>query len=659
MSLVALKRYIFEDELENKIFSAILLERRKVSFIIFPKDSLMLSITDVTYTIGGRMLLDRASLSISEGQRIGLVGPNGTGKSTLFKLISGELEIDSGKIELNKKISIGMVRQDLPEDETKLIDVVLAADKERASLLAEAETSEDPERIGYIYERLSEINAYDAPARAASILAGLGFDEEAQNSPISSFSGGWRMRVALAAVLFCEPDLLMLDEPTNHLDFEAMIWLENYLMRYSKTLIIISHDRDILNKTVNQIIHLNNKSLESYTGNYDQFERMRAEKLMNQQALHEKQVAQQAKMMKFVDRFRASASKAKQAQSRLKAIEKMDIVDAVIAERVSAFIFPQPEELYSPLITLENVDVGYEEHKPILHKLNLRIDMDDRIALLGANGNGKSTLVKLLSGRLKAISGEINQPSKLKIGYFSQHQTEELDINLTPYQIMFAAMKDQPEPKVRGALGKFGFDKNKADTIVKDLSGGEKSRLLLSLMSFDAPHIMLIDEPTNHLDIDAREALIQALNNYSGAVILVSHDPHLVECVADRLWLVADGGCRPYDGDVEAYRELIISQRRKERADAKQSSRKNKEERKKEKVSPLVKEAKQLEKKITDLTSKREAVENEIANLSMNSKKAYNPQLKDLNISLSRLNQELQDVEKEWLKLIESIDSGN
>lgn len=533
----------------------------------------MLSVNNITYLVKGRTLFNKASFKIAEGQKIGLVGPNGSGKSTLFKLIMGDLEPDSGEITLSNKITVGIVRQDLPDDDTTLIDIVLAADKERASLLIEADTSEDAERIGYIYSRLDEIGAYEAPSRAATILAGLGFDDEAQNSAISSFSGGWRMRVALASLLFCEPDLLLLDEPTNHLDFEAIVWLENYLAKYSKALVIISHDRDILNKTVTQIVHLDNQQLEYYTGNYDQFERRRAEKQMNQQALHEKQLAQKEKMMKFVERFRAKASKARQAQSRLKAIEKMDIVDAVIAERVSAFIFPEVQKLYSPLINLEKVSVGYDEHKPILRDLNLRIDIDDRIALLGANGNGKSTFIKLLSGKLKPFSGLVDKPDKLKIGYFSQHQTDELDVNLTPYETMLAVMKGQPESKVRAALGKFGFNKTKADTVIHELSGGEKSRLLLCLMSFDAPHILLLDEPTNHLDMDARQALIQALNNYNGAVIIVSHDPHLVECVADRLWLVANGRCKNYDGDIESYKQLVIAQRKQEKQQAKQNNK--------------------------------------------------------------------------------------
>ncbi|MBA8666403.1 ATP-binding cassette domain-containing protein [Holosporaceae bacterium 'Namur'] len=616
----------------------------------------MLSVTNLTYLIAGRMIFHNASLQVSVGQRIGLVGANGTGKSTLLKLICEELLPDSGEIALVRNISVGMVRQDLPHDDTKLIDVVLAADTERDSLLKEAETTEDPDRIGYIYTRLEEIRAYEAPARAASILSGLGFDEEAQNSAISKFSGGWRMRVALAAALFRNPDLLMLDEPTNHLDFEAMVWLENYLMRYEKTLIIISHDRDILNKTVTHIVHLNNLGLENYTGNYDQFERRRAEKLISQQAIHEKQQAQKNKMMKFVERFRAKASKAKQAQSRLKAIEKMDIVDAVIAERTKPFIFPEPEQLYSPMIVLDNVDVGYDG-VPILRNLSLNIDMDDRIALLGANGNGKSTLVKLLSGRLAPLSGEVKKPSKLKIGYFSQHQAEELDITQTPYELMRREMQDQAEAKIRAALGKFGFDKFKSDTKVEELSGGEKARLLLSLMSFDAPHIMLLDEPTNHLDIEAREALTQALNNYTGAVILVSHDPHLVGAVADRLWLVANGTCKPYEEDIAAYRDLVIMQRKKERSGTKQKSQnKNKSNHNKTELSKLDKESKQLEKKIAELTNKKELIESEIADYST---KGEYSKIENLNKSLSLVLKDMEVIEADWIKVQGKIEEAN
>ena len=524
----------------------------------------MLSIQNLTYRVAGRTLLDNVSVNIPSGHRIGLVGLNGTGKSTLFKLISGDLDADGGEVSLIRGASLSMVRQDFPDEHSPILDIVLAADTERTQLLAEAETTEDPERIGEIYERLNEINAYEAPSRAASILAGLGFDEAAQTQPVSAFSGGWRARVALAAVLFRQPNVLLLDEPTNHLDFESLVWLENFLMRYRETLIIISHDRDILNKTVDHILHLDNRKLVQYTGNYDQYERRRAEKMLNQQTMHDKQQAQKAQMMKFVDRFRATASKARQAQSRLKAIEKMDIVDAVIADRITAFTFPQPKEMKSPLIKLSHVDAGYDD-KVILRNLNLTINHTDRIALLGANGNGKSTLVKIISDRLAPMAGELHKSGKLKIGYFAQFQTDELDVTMTPFEIMQAAMQESSEVKVRSTLSPFGFDKHKADTKVGELSGGEKARLLFCLMSREAPHIMLLDEPTNHLDIDAREALIQALNNYNGAIILVSHDPHLIECVADQLWLVANKTCKPYDEDLDAYRKLVIRQRRLEK----------------------------------------------------------------------------------------------
>ncbi len=610
----------------------------------------MLYINDLTYRVGGRTLFDKASLSISAGQRVGLVGPNGVGKTTLFKLIAGELAADGGDISLIKNASMGMVRQDLPDDDTKLIDIVLAADTERESLMREAEVTQDADRIGYIYTRLSEINAYDAPARAATILAGLGFNDEAQNRPISDFSGGWRMRVALAATLFRQPNLLMLDEPTNHLDFEAMVWLENYLMRYTETMLIISHDRDILNKTVTHILHMEDQKLTPYTGTYDEFERRRAEKLMNQQALHEKQMKQKAHMQAFVDRFGATASKARQAQSRLKAIAKMDIVDAVMAERVTAFVFPKPEELRSPLIVLDGVDAGYERDKPILRNLDLRIDMDDRIALLGANGNGKSTLVKLLSGRLPQMMGDITKSGKLKVGYFAQFQTDELDVTKTPFQIMSAQMIGLAEPKVRAALGQFGFDKHKADTKVGELSGGEKARLLFCQMSYDAPHIMLLDEPTNHLDMDAREALMQALNNYTGAVILVSHDPHLVENVADRLWLVADGTCVSYDGDLEDYKKLVVAQRRKERDGAKADAKKGKND--KNSSSNAEKAATKQEEKLAELLASKDTLENDIATVCATGDAS---QLTRLNKTHAELVKSIAAAEKELEKLIAAL----
>lgn len=619
----------------------------------------MLFITNLTYRIGGRTLLDKANLSIPAGHRVGLVGPNGTGKSTLFKLIARELTADAGDITLIKGASMGMVRQDMPDDDTSLLDIVLAADTERAILLHEAETAYDPERMGYIYTRLEEIRAYDAPARAAAILAGLGFNDAAQRSPISSFSGGWRARVALAAALFREPNLLLLDEPTNHLDFEAMVWLENFLIRYPHTLLIISHDREILNKTVNHIAHLDQQKLELYSGNYDYFERKRAERMLGQSALREKQLAQKARMMEFVDRFRAKASKARQAQSRLKMIEKMDIVDEVIADRITAFTFPAPEELKSPLIVLDRVDAGYSAEKPVLRALDLRIDNDDRIALLGANGNGKSTLMKLIAGRLAPLNGDIHKSGKLRVGYFAQFQTDELDTALTPFETMKDAMRGVAELKIRAALSKFGFDKHKADTKVKDLSGGEKARLLFCLMSFDAPHIMLLDEPTNHLDIDARVALMQALNHYNGAVILVSHDPHLVESVADRLWIVADGTCKPYDEDLTAYRELVVAQRKREREQEKRLTKQQKHSvdipsspATKTIARAQEKKAQRLEQAIAELSIRKEQSERAIETAC-----AHNDQAKlaTLTEAYETVQQQLQQAEHELASLIAAL----
>ncbi len=612
----------------------------------------MLSLQNISYSVAGRVLLDHVSLNIPAGWRVGLVGPNGAGKTTLFKIIAGDIAPDGGEIAFIKGASLGLVRQDLPDDETPIIDVVLAADTERARLLHEAETTEDLDRIGDIYDRLNEINAYEAPARAASILAGLGFSEAAQNDPISSFSGGWRARVALAAALFQQPNVLLLDEPTNHLDFESLVWLENFMMRYQQTMVVISHDRDILNKTVDHIVHLENQKLTLYTGTYDQFERRRAERLLNQQAMHEKQQAQKAHMMAFVERFRAKASKARQAQSRLKAIERMDIVDAVIADRVTAFTFPEPAEMKPPMIRLDHVEAGYIEGKPVLRKLDLSINPGDRIALLGANGNGKSTLVKIISGRLKPMAGDIFRSGQLKVGYFAQFQTDELDIDITPFETLQAAMKEPSEVKVRSMLSRFGFTKSKADTKVGGLSGGEKARLLFCLMSFDAPHIMLLDEPTNHLDIDAREALMQALNNYSGAIILVSHDTSLVERVADQLWLVADGKCTIFDDDLDAYRKLVIKQRKLEREKVRQEARAAKSSDKKTGPDPE-QEAQRLEHLLNDLQQRLHILEGDIAESIESGQDAKH--LDHLNAAYATLQKDRKRLKKELEAVISSL----
>ena len=605
----------------------------------------MLDLKNITFRIAGRTLLDQANLSIPTGAHVGLVGPNGTGKSTLFKLIAGELELDGGDIVMMSDTTWGMVRQDLPDDDTSLLDVVLAADTQRSALMAEAEDPDtDPERLGDVYMRLIDIDAYEAPAKASMILTGLGFDVDKQSLPISDFSGGWRMRVALAAALFRKPDLLLLDEPTNHLDFEAIVWLENYLMQYEHTFIIISHDRETLNKVVTHIAHLDQLKLTLYTGNYDQYETRYAQKQMSHQALFEKQQAHKKRMMDFVNRFGAKASKAKQAQSRLKSIEKMDMVDALISERATSFTFPQPEELGSPMITIDKADVGYVKNQPVLRGVNMSIAYDDRIALLGANGNGKSTLVKLISGHLEAMKGELFRNEKLRIGYFAQHQSDELDMDATAYEALKHALPSMAEPKVRAMLGKFGFNKSKSDTKIAELSGGEKARLLFCMMSYDAPHIMLLDEPTNHLDIDARAALIQALNGYDGCIILVSHDPHLVESVADTLYLVKDGGVTPYNDDLEAYRALIMDQRRKERSDAKKE-KKEKKRKKKGKKQPALSLSK-AEENLLSCTEEKERLELEMATPKAINQPDY---MAELNSKYEKAQKGLEKAEADWL----------
>ena len=600
----------------------------------------MIDLKNITYRIAGRTLIDKSSLSIPDGHHVGLIGQNGTGKSTLFKLINKEIELDSGDIIMSPSSVLGIVRQDLQDDDTSLLDVVLNADIERKMLLEEAEIATDANRISEIYTRLSDIHAYEAPSKASIILSGLGFSIEDQGRSINNFSGGWKMRVALAAALFCEPDLLLLDEPTNHLDFEAIIWLEDYLIKYPKTYIIISHDRDTLNKTVDHIIHLDQLKLTLYKGNYDQFEEAHAQKRMGHQALFEKQQAHKKKMMDFVNRFGAKASKAKQSQSRLKALERMDMVDALITERSTTFKFPEPEDIPSPIITIDKADVGYETDKPVLENINIGISSDSRIALLGANGNGKSTLIKLISGKLNESNGSITKNKKLRVGYFAQHQTDELDLSFTPFETLRSVISEQADHQIRAILGKFGFDKDKADTKVEELSGGEKSRLLFCIMSYNAPHIMLLDEPTNHLDIDARAALIDALNSYNGCIIIVSHDPHLVESVADELLLIKDGAVTSYNDDLEAYKKLIIDQRREERSKSRgnqQSSKKKKDNSKS--LLAYERNINKLTKKVSDLELKMSSDE-ALADPSL---------MSSLVAKYNKNKTELESEENKWL----------
>jgi ATP-binding cassette subfamily F protein 3 len=520
----------------------------------------MLHLEDVTLRIGGRALLELASLHVPAGQRAGLVGANGSGKTSLLRLILGELAPDAGEVRLRRTARVGWVAQEAPGGERTPRQAVLDADRERARLLRAAETAREPDAIAEIQTRLADIRAHAAPARASAILAGLGFDEAAQQQPLASFSGGWRMRVALAAVLFAEPDLLLLDEPTNHLDLEASLWLEDYLRRYPKTLLLVSHDRELLNRVPERIVHLDQRKLTTYAGGYDAFERIRREKLTLQAKERVRIEARRKHMQAFVDRFRYKASKARQAQSRLKAIAKLKPIPAVIEAPDVVLRFPKAEVPPPPLITFENAAAGYGDHV-VLDRLDLRLDPDDRIALLGANGNGKSTFAKLLAGQLPPLSGEVVRAPKLRVGYFAQHQIEALRPEESALQHLARRLPAEREERLRTRLGGFGLTQDKADLPAAVLSGGEKARLTFALISAEAPQFLVLDEPTNHLDIDSRDALIEAINGFAGAVLLISHDPHLIELTADRLWLVEGGRVRPFDGDLEDYRRTLLNRR--------------------------------------------------------------------------------------------------
>jgi ATP-binding cassette, subfamily F, member 3 len=519
----------------------------------------MLSFDDLTIRIAGREIIAGATANLPAGRRIGLVGRNGAGKSTLLKVILGQLAPDGGEVSWPREWKIGAVAQEAPDGSDSLLDTVLAADRERNDLLLAAETETEPHALGYIYSRLDDIDAYSAPARAAAVLAGLGFSAEQQERPCSEFSGGWRMRVALAAILFSNPDLLLLDEPTNYLDLEGVLWLEDFLRRYRGTVLIVSHDRDLLNTAAEFILHLEHGKLTLYTGGYNTFVATRTAKRALDAALAKKQEAAREHMQAFVDRFKAKASKARQAQSRMKMLAKMQTIEVPVDEHVAPIRIPTPVEASPPLITMHDASVGYEPGKPILTDMSMRIDPDDRIALLGKNGNGKSTFAKLLANKLALMDGELVRARKWVPGYFAQHQLEELDGSLTPIETLSHLRRQLRMEQVRAQLGGFGFSSDKATTKVENLSGGERARLMLALATLDKPNMLILDEPTNHLDIDARTELLNALNHFDGAVVLVSHDRRLLEATADRLLLVADGRVEPFDGDLDDYRRYLLS----------------------------------------------------------------------------------------------------
>ena len=615
----------------------------------------MIDITDITVRVGANVLLSQASAHISDRQKVGIVGINGCGKSTLFRVLQGEQEVEQGSVNFSSSSKIVTVEQDIKDTDLPILEFVLAQDKERVELLRQLEQASN-EEIDNIHERLKAIDSSTAEARASQILKGLGFKTEEYSRKVKEYSGGWRMRLALAAALFQPSDILLLDEPTNHLDMESSIWLENHLMKYKGTLLIISHDRTILNNLCTNIIHFDNKKLILYSGNYDNFIRTRNQQKQVLERSYQKQEQKREKLQKFIDRFRYKASKAKQAQSRIKQLEKLEDVD-LLKDTASLHIsFPQVKELASPLINMEDVSVGYGE-KTILSKLNLSIERDDKIALLGKNGNGKSTFAKLLSGRLKAKDGEMRLTPKLKVGYFAQHQAEELPLDITALEYMQSLMPEQNETQIRSYLAKFGIEQEKSLRKIEVLSGGEKSRLLFAVMSLQEPELLILDEPTNHLDIESRESLIDALNEYNGAVILITHDLHLVEFVADDLWLVSRGRCQAYDGDIDDYKALILSEDKEEKSQRqKQENEKRERIKAQETIKKQQKEQekrlKQIEKELDNLCKKKELLENSFQeNLSKETIISTQKELKKL---LSAIEQK----EQEWLEASDKMEKN-
>jgi ATP-binding cassette subfamily F protein 3 len=617
----------------------------------------LLTLSGITIRLGGRTLLDRADLAVDPGRRIGLVGRNGAGKSTLLRAIAGDLAPDGGEIRLASRARLGQVKQEAPDGESSLTDIVLQGDTERLALLAEAERA-DPHRLAEIHERLRTIGADSAPARAAAILAGLGFDTAAQARAISTFSGGWRMRVALATALFAQPDLLLLDEPTNHLDLEATLWLEAWLAKFPGAAIIVSHDRGLLDRCVHAIAHLDRGRISLTPGGFEEFVRIRTERALQQAALATKVAAQRAHMQEYVDRFRYKASKARQAQARLKAIAKLPVIESLVEDTPTHFDFPQPTQVAPPILALDRVAVGYGG-TAILRDLTFRVDMEDRIALLGSNGNGKSTLAKLIAGRLDPLAGDLRRGPKLKVGYFAQHQADELFPDESPVAHMARALPRAAPTQLRSQLARFGLDADRAETPVKSLSGGEKARLLLALATRDAPQLLILDEPTNHLDIDAREALVRALADFEGAVLLITHDPHLVELVADRLWLVADGTVTPFEGDLDDYRVLIADRGRPAKTETAPSRREDRRERAEIRAAtaPLRRRARDAETRIAKLAEERARIEAKLADPAL-----YAPgraaEVTAAQTRLAAIARETDAAEADWLEAAEALEAA-
>ena len=617
----------------------------------------MINFKNISFSIGGVSLLEETSAFVPTGHKVGIVGRNGAGKTTLFKLIQKELIIDGGVIEIPRNFKVGSVAQEAPSTEETLLDTVLAADFERAELLRDAEIETDPNKIANIHIRLADIDAYSADARASSILTGLGFSQNDQNSPCSSFSGGWRMRVALASVLFSNPDLLLLDEPTNYLDFEGTAWLENYLQKFKNTVLVISHDRSLLNKSVNGILHLSNKKLQFYSGNYDTFDNERRIQLEQKISLKNKQDAQRAHIQSFVDRFKAKASKARQAQSRIKILEKMKPIVIEEDQKIPRFKFDEAIKFAPPLVTLDKASVGYNDVE-VLKNINIQINPDDRIGLLGVNGEGKSTFSKLIAKKIKLINGSLQIPQKLKIGYFAQHQLDELRPNETAFEHVYSKLNSEIPSKVRARLGSAGFAADTMDLQVKRLSGGQKARLLLLLVVIEKPDLLILDEPTNHLDIESREALIMALNDYSGSLILVSHDAFLVERLVDRLLIVKNGAVSEFSGDIHEYRDLVLNRNQNQKKNNKKNIRINSNNNfdSTSSLSDLKKRLSISEKKINEFEKKKSDLENEMLDNQFYDIK-NTLRIKEVNTDLKKNLQLLKQEEKVWEKIAEDIEN--
>ena len=620
----------------------------------------MLNLTDITVRLGGRTIIDGATAKLPPRSRVGLIGRNGAGKTTLVRVIAGMLEPDTGSVDMPRGSRLGYIAQEAPAGAATPFETVLAADTERAALMHEAETSHDPDRLGEIHERLNAIDAHTAPSRAARILVGLGFDEEAQHRPLDSFSGGWRMRVALASLLFSQPDLLLLDEPSNHLDLEAVLWLEDFLKSYPATIVLVSHERDFLNNVVDHILHLERGKTWLYPGGYDAFERQRAERQAQAASARAKQQAEREKLQDYIARNSARASTAKQAQSRAKALARMQPIAEIVDDPSLSFDFPNPGELRPPLITLDMAAVGYGE-TPVLKKLNLRLDPDDRIALLGRNGNGKTTLARLLAAQLAPMEGAMNATGKMKVGYFTQYQVEELDSGDTPLQHMTRIMKGATPGAVRAQLGRFGFSGDKATKMVGKLSGGERARLALALITREAPHLLILDEPTNHLDVDAREALVQALNAYSGAVVIVSHDRHMLEMSADRLVLVDNGTASDFDGSLDDYIAFVLakdnasegsSEAKISRKDARRAAAEAREQ-----SQGLRKAAKAAEAELAKLTEQRSTIDRAMFDPSGAAPDLAKLTMTDLMKRRAEVEAKIEAAEAAWLEASEKLEA--